>query len=596
MDKGSKHNHVDNYKHKYKKYKSKYTKLKQVKYGGGNGSHNNELVMMINSNNLSAINRLQEIAKLSSNGEKLPVVDLYEYSIDNYTKTKNKFKGFQSSQMCSSISAGEAAEKQEDFASSNISSCDVLASNEDEKVNTSLNVVAGDYMEHFYKHLYNAYKLFKSRSDLIDIATSNDSFCYLYMDHIFNIASKINERYSELTRDIGALISTSDYSYVQVINVHPNDKVIVFGDIHGSLHTFVRILFRLHAYGVIDIETFNINEGYRIVFLGDVVDRGNFSIEIVFAILLLIYNNNKDVSNPKIIYNRGNHEEVSVNTSQGFLKELSARCSEQNGRKLHETINDLFKKFPSAAILQVVLNGAPYRLWLSHGGFPLSYVNPGKCTDQYANLIPLNMEDGKQTRWADFYQYISDSSKHFVPNVGRGVKGDDTSTNLIILNRKHVAAFLDNNRINFIIRGHQDNYYNSYLFANVCQNRNVCAASIMCNSSNSNNIAIYNNKIKLIQSPSGSRLKTLGPTARLVVDKNKFNRGVDAGEGYYLMNMGATEVYPVLTLSTNTDRDRGLQSDSFAIVRFDLTLEDLSDFDKGTLKNLYSLPSKLNGD
>ena len=52
------------------------------------------------------------------------------------------------------------------------------------------------------------------------------------------------------------------------INVNPTEKIIVFGDFHGSFHTFLRHLFRLHLFGVINLSTYTINKGYKIIFLG----------------------------------------------------------------------------------------------------------------------------------------------------------------------------------------------------------------------------------------------------------------------------------------------------------------------------------------
>lgn len=59
------------------------------------------------------------------------------------------------------------------------------------------------------------------------------------------------------------------------------DKVIIFGDFHGSYHSFFRSMNRLKEIGIIDLN-FKVTDGYRILFCGDIVDRGNHALEIVF--------------------------------------------------------------------------------------------------------------------------------------------------------------------------------------------------------------------------------------------------------------------------------------------------------------------------
>lgn len=593
-----------NYKYKYEKYKSKYLNIKYNLIGGslfnipnneyqisnlldGSLVEQSKMIESIDKNNSLAIIKLRE--NVNPEPDIIPVIEFYEYIIENYTyaNEKNKFYGFISSNGCATIST----ERNINIKNNNISSCDVLMNSSDNKINLNFTPLNENYLEQFYKHLYNSYKLFSSRTNLADITSKNDAFCHLYVDKILNVAKRIGEKYIYLTQDINNFIYLRDHSFVQIVNLDPKEKVIVLGDIHGSLHTFVRILFRLHRYNVINLETFMVNKGFRIVFLGDVVDRGNFSLEIVFTIMLLIHNNNDDVNNPQVIYNRGNHEELSINSSQGFLNELNSRCNQQNGETLHYTINNLFKMFPSAIILNIMSEEKGYKFWLAHGGFPMNYINNKINTSK--NIINLTAKDGKQTRWADFYQYKNDSSKHLVPNISRGVNSNNYKTDVLILNRKHLSTFLDTNNINFIIRGHQDNYYNSYLFTNMCKNINVCGMGISVPEHLNNGILVHNNQIELVKSSVGSKVKTNGPIARFVIDKNLFNKKNDNGEMYYYKEINGYEIYPVITLSTNTDRDRNLLSDSFAVMRFDLNLDNIIDFRSSIFETLSDLPKNL---
>ncbi|KAK8895434.1 hypothetical protein M9Y10_023898 [Tritrichomonas musculus] len=81
--------------------------------------------------------------------------------------------------------------------------------------------------------------------------------------------------------------------------------VIVVGDIHGSFHDLLRILHFIST------------DQSKVVFLGDYVDRGNFSIECIT--LLFSYK----IMNPEKFYLlRGNHEFDTICSIYGFKKEI----------------------------------------------------------------------------------------------------------------------------------------------------------------------------------------------------------------------------------------------------------------------------------
>ena len=70
---------------------------------------------------------------------------------------------------------------------------------------------------------------------------------------------------------------------------------IIVGDIHGSIHDLLRIL------------NFTQTQKSKVLFLGDYVDRGNFSLECITILFAL------KVAYPDIFYLiRGNHEFDSI--------------------------------------------------------------------------------------------------------------------------------------------------------------------------------------------------------------------------------------------------------------------------------------------
>lgn len=81
--------------------------------------------------------------------------------------------------------------------------------------------------------------------------------------------------------------------------------LFIVGDIHGSLHDLLRIL------------NITVNNDQKVLFLGDYVDRGNFSLECITILFAL------KVQNPdKYFLIRGNHEFDSICSQYGFKDEI----------------------------------------------------------------------------------------------------------------------------------------------------------------------------------------------------------------------------------------------------------------------------------
>lgn len=587
-----------------------------------------------NNNNINKINNLNG----GSEHQSIPIIEFYEYKIQNYNATfknyysdentdstdpsvwesiqKYKFKTITEADhdSCSLISAESTNPLIVDVSENDIVTCDILSDTDDVDIDIGIDepITDANMIHQFYLHLNDMYVTFKTRININEMTNiDDDGFCSIYKGYITKILDKIYKDHKELCEKHQI---KGDESYVRRLKIKPDEKIVIFGDVHGSLHTFVRSLFRLHRCQVIDLTSFKINDGYRIIFLGDVVDRGFFSLEIVFAIMLLIYINNKD--DPKIIFNRGNHEEQTMNKQSGFHAEIMKRCKKDID--IYNEFNDVFDLFSSAVLLE--MNN--HKFWLSHGGFPFDFEKNESNTsdegsdssdqsdtdkndyhqnkfglpikldfDHNKDIIKLSPIQAVQTRWTDFTNY-NVKSKDDLYNKSRYKSGDNDG--YIRLNKYHVKEFLDQNKINFIIRGHQDNYFNSYLFSNQ-SNPDIRANGAFGISEERKaikDVLIYNDLIKSVD----KRVGVDGPIARLVVDKKEFIKSND----YYYANASKNvsknnqkEVYPVLTISTNTDNNRFLHKDSFVILRFDLPKEEINDFHKKLFFKLVDLPKKI---
>lgn len=109
------------------------------------------------------------------------------------------------------------------------------------------------------------------------------------------------------------------------------EKVVFIGDTHGDLNS--------------TLSAFNKYEGagYKLVFLGDYVDRGEYQIEnINFLISKKLEKRNE------LILLRGNHETEEMNKAYGFFREVARKY----GSSFYELYLKLFSNLPYAAVVK----------------------------------------------------------------------------------------------------------------------------------------------------------------------------------------------------------------------------------------------------
>lgn len=165
---------------------------------------------------------------------------------------------------------------------------------------------------------------------------------------------------------------------------------IIVGDIHGNLHDLLRIFAK-----------FGLPPASKYLFLGDYVDRGGYSIEVITYLLAL------QLQYPEYItLLRGNHEFPEINKVYGFHEEvLNAYESEE----IWNAFNDAFGYFPIAAIL----NDTTFCV---HGGIAPGFHLP---TQLLKISKPINSENITKMvyglLWADpdsnFHTYAGGTSR-----------------------------------------------------------------------------------------------------------------------------------------------------------------------------------------
>ena len=140
-------------------------------------------------------------------------------------------------------------------------------------------------------------------------------------------------------------LDSEDFFYAQKSNSQGLNKIFVIGDLHGDLVSLAYIIFDLIDKEYLTKELI-LSEGVNLIGLGDYIDRGEQSIEVLALLLIL------KIQNPKqVILLKGNHELESSVRAFGFIREIegfyNAFCDLESLdlRGVYEKIDKMFESF-----------------------------------------------------------------------------------------------------------------------------------------------------------------------------------------------------------------------------------------------------------
>ncbi|AAK39828.1 serine/threonine protein phosphatase type 1 alpha (nucleomorph) [Guillardia theta] len=140
-----------------------------------------------------------------------------------------------------------------------------------------------------------------------------------------------------------------------------NSPIKICGDIHGQFYDLLR-LFEFNGYPPTE----------KYLFLGDYVDRGKQSIEVISLLFAF------KVRYPtKIFILRGNHESSKINRIYGFYDE----CKKKYNIKIWKIINETFNYLPLAAIIEK-------KIFCIHGGLS-PFLNSIKQIEDIARPVEI---------------------------------------------------------------------------------------------------------------------------------------------------------------------------------------------------------------
>ncbi|KAK8899619.1 hypothetical protein M9Y10_001935 [Tritrichomonas musculus] len=238
------------------------------------------------------------------------------------------------------------------------------------------------------------------------------------LDEMINVAMNTDKKNAGFTTpdQIHWLCTQAHNYFITEPSLMELDAPInICGDLHGK---FTDLLGALKAGGMPPTSKW--------LFLGDYVDRGAHSLEVMCLLfaLKLRYPNN-------IFLLRGNHETEEVSSKNGFLDE----CVRKVNQSVFTSFCTVFDDLPIAAII-----GG--KIFCIHGG-----LSPYLKELSQITLIDRPVKIPKSGFLTDLlWSDPSSQTSNF---------GDSPRGNTVIWGSKEASKFMQKNNIRMIIRGHQ---------------------------------------------------------------------------------------------------------------------------------------------
>lgn len=238
-----------------------------------------------------------------------------------------------------------------------------------------------------------------------------------------------------------------------VLNLRAPIKI--YGDIHGQYYDLMRLFGSYRC--PVDEEWVEDNPDMEVkcqgdidsndyLFLGDFVDRGTNSLEVICLLLSL------KLKHPKQIHLiRGNHEDPAINSTYGFKEECRRRLSEDPDDKdsCWNRFNTLFEYMPVGALIED-------HILCIHGGIggSISTIQDIAALERPLKVsqVPSTLEEQRVTDllWSD--PTDNDSCVGVVPN---DVRDPERTGHIVKFGPDRVMEFLERNRLDLIIRAHE---------------------------------------------------------------------------------------------------------------------------------------------
>lgn len=258
-------------------------------------------------------------------------------------------------------------------------------------------------------------------------------------------------------RHISAVLSQISKHLEKKIIIYLDSPVLIAGDIHGNYGDLIAIINKFNYLYKNDNST-------KLLFLGDYVDRGDNSLDVITQLfsLKITYPNN-------VFLLRGNHEtEIGKNYVCSLYNELILKF-DKIGEDLYLNFLNVFADLPLIAIIN-------NDYFCCHGGIPkpndeVSFI---ECMNSLKNSDLPYISDFKQCKinnyvnpelykhifnilWNDPFdnQFVvsEQTENYFYPNFAR--TGSTIDSGLYVFNSKASIKFCNDLNFKAIIRAHE---------------------------------------------------------------------------------------------------------------------------------------------
>lgn len=210
----------------------------------------------------------------------------------------------------------------------------------------------------------------------------------------------------------------------RLVKMEPSGEAVVVGDLHGDLQSLTHILKRSNF-----LEKASTNTGVFLIFLGDYVDRGPNSPEVLYVVLKL-----KQLFPTNIVLLRGNHEgpDDLMPYPHDLPQELNSRFASE-GASIYRDVRKLFPYLHNAVIVRGLCV-------MVHGGVPSHATSIEDL--KFAHLKHPKESHLEEMLWSD--PIDSEKGTTASPRGAGRLFGEDIT-----------KQFLEALNVRFLIRGHE---------------------------------------------------------------------------------------------------------------------------------------------
>ena len=257
-------------------------------------------------------------------------------------------------------------------------------------------------------------------------------------------ATKHFNAYVEKAKEIYGISGDADWAnndenkepvYVATYQLKRGHTLYGIGDLHSGIHSLTSILSEI---GVTD--DWKLPDKTKVVFCGDYLDRGPYSIECLYAVTKLHINNPN-----RVVLIEGNHEDHQIFERYGAKDEIVSQYAEDFDAAYEATLRTL-RSMPTAAFVEI--EGSSKAIQFCHGGMvneddpTYSKIKEARDTKRLTKISSNDLVH--RLKWADFGDTKS--------------KPATLSENRPKFSVDSVAEYCNDLNLHGIISGHQDRY------------------------------------------------------------------------------------------------------------------------------------------